>query len=1050
MRKMIVSMLSLIALFSAAASLPPPYAHWKMDAIGADGKVSDVSGNGFDMTVGEGVSEFDDDIFGRVLRWKGVRGSWGTFRNRALTNRTVSLWFRRDAQDGDVDSVSNNKIPYVFSGFSAMSVNFSKGTAGMNSELAKTTVYGVASPSRSRWHQLTVTFEATGWADAEKTCPTGVFRSYVDGVIYKTVDNFTAAGAASQEGNAVVGNSSASSSSSDPRPFKGLFSQIRIWDVALASDDVQQLYLDDLSALGTVPLGRWRLDATLPYGSASRKFEAANDNIAELECRANAKIVFDGDMGCNVAEFPNYAKDSYASLALPFPVADFSFGMWMKVPDDLVKRGTIGAIDEPTAFNTMPNVYNFSGYSRMNFEGSYRNADSTQGKVYDVATRDNSLDSGYGVPFVTVQKGRWSHFGVTLATGKDANGGCAITPRFYVDGVCVYTGRTQSASSYTGNIPKGTQFILGTGSTSLPRSFLGQMSDFAAYSGLMDDAQMAELARGLPEVSAGEDFSLAAGVWGRLSGEVSLTGKTGNGRAAATKTQWMLVSWPLGGENAEIVMEDSPNAMIRLEAVGEYKFRLRAKSGSLRCCEYDEVTVTCVPKQEPDKDVGVAVNGVAAAVKGAWHRLAAAVSGAEDADLSIRWKMISGPGTVSFEPASGADTAATFHKAGVYAVAAVAFDGHNEYESAPFTVEVSECADMDLASGLLAHWTFEPDCTETVTGTKYEIDRTVNTFETGACGYAVRCNGAFYPYLNTGMTLLETTSDSTYSVPDERYRAFSLWMYHDPADTNNSSHASIVSVAYTLGLWYNCEDGVNGFTMYQQATENSPAVGFGNTDVYGRPDINPAGRWTHVYALFDRTTSYLSNTSELWIDGVKMSNRTVNGMGGGRVRDAEKVMIGGHKNNGDGYNGHMKDSQGNRLSRTFPGVIDEVRMYNRRLTEAEIKYLAANPVVDVNRAPSAFAELQDRRVFNRKEAALAGFGDDDGMPSAELSGRWQVIDGDASAVSFGDASAGETVFKAVKTGRYAVAYVVCDGEKSTWSEPLVINVEHPGMTVKIR
>ena len=158
MRKMIVSLLLGVAAFAADAALPQPYAHWKMDGIGADGKVADVSGNGFDMTVGEGVSEFDDDIFGKVLRWKGLRTSWGTFRNRALTNRTVSLWFRRDAQDSDVDSANNNKIPYLFDHVSAMSVNFSKNANGMNSELAGTTVYSVASPSRSRWHQLTITF----------------------------------------------------------------------------------------------------------------------------------------------------------------------------------------------------------------------------------------------------------------------------------------------------------------------------------------------------------------------------------------------------------------------------------------------------------------------------------------------------------------------------------------------------------------------------------------------------------------------------------------------------------------------------------------------------------------------------------------------------------------------------------------------------------------------------------------------------------------------------------------------------------------------------
>jgi hypothetical protein len=173
-------------------------------------------------------------------------------------------------------------------------------------------------------------------------------------------------------------------------------------------------------------------------------------------------------------------------------------------------------------------------------------------------------------------------------------------------------------------------------------------------------------------------------------------------------------------------------------------------------------------------------------------------------------------------------------------------------------------------------------------------------------------------------------------------------------------------------------------------------------------------------------------------------------MGGGRVRSADTIMIGGHKANGDGNNGHFKDSSGNYLSRTFPGVIDEVRMYNRRLTEAEIKYLAANPVVDVDHAPAATLEGEKSASISRRDLALvAHVGDVGGDPSA-LSGRWEVIDGDAAAVSFGDASSAETTFTAKKAGVYSVVYVVSDGRHVTYSEPMEITVERAGMVLKIK
>jgi hypothetical protein len=161
-------------------------------------------------------------------------------------------------------------------------------------------------------------------------------------------------------------------------------------------------------------------------------------------------------------------------------------------------------------------------------------------------------------------------------------------------------------------------------------------------------------------------------------------------------------------------------------------------------------------------------------------------------------------------------------------------------------------------------------------------------------------------------------------------------------------------------------------------------------------------------------------------------------------------MIGGHRKNGDGHNGHYKDEAGNYLSRTFPGIIDEVRMYNRRLTEAEIKYLAANPVVDVNHAPAATLEGEKSASISRRDLALvAHVGDVGGDPSA-LSGRWEVVAGDAGAVVFGDVSSAETTFTAKKAGVYSVVYVVSDGRHVTYSEPMEITVERAGMVLKIK
>ena len=156
-----------VPAFALSAAVPQPYAAWNMDDIGDGRKVSDITGNGRDMTLGDGVTLYEDADFGKVLRWEGARGSWGTFQNIALEeDRTISIWFYRDELDADLDTGTNNKIPYIINNWSEMLINFSKGTPGFNLTLAGANFYNVVVPSRSQWHRMTIVFRKTGSADA--------------------------------------------------------------------------------------------------------------------------------------------------------------------------------------------------------------------------------------------------------------------------------------------------------------------------------------------------------------------------------------------------------------------------------------------------------------------------------------------------------------------------------------------------------------------------------------------------------------------------------------------------------------------------------------------------------------------------------------------------------------------------------------------------------------------------------------------------------------------------------------------------------------------
>ena len=59
---------------------------------------------------------------------------------------------------------------------------------------------------------------------------------------------------------------------------------------------------------------------------------------------------------------------------------------------------------------------------------------------------------------------------------------------------------------------------------------------------------------------------------------------------------------------------------------------------------------------------------------------------------------------------------------------------------------------------------------------------------------------------------------------------------------------------------------------------------------------------------------------------------------------------------------------------------------------------------------------------------------DDGLPTGSvLSGEWQVVAGDASAVTFGN---GAVTVDA--EGEYVVRYAVTDGERTSYSEPVTV------------
>ena len=214
-------------------------------------------------------------------------------------------------------------------------------------------------------------------------------------------------------------------------------------------------------------------------------------------------------------------------------------------------------------------------------------------------------------------------------------------------------------------------------------------------------------------------------------------------------------------------------------------------------------------------------------------------------------------------------------------------------------------------------------------------------------------------------------------------------------------------------------------------------------------------RWSHVYALFDRSQG---TDFELWIDGVKQTPTSTPTKRRGRVKnefdvggiylDTNAAVLGA--DNGYSYYGNNKKNA--LMSRCFPGKVADVRIYNRKLAAREIKKLAADPDVAANLAPAIDPFEKDAISAATKKAknvATAVF--DDGEPAVgELTYQWSILSGDAAAASFGDATARETTFTATAVGTYMLQLAVSDGERTSYSAPLTVEVVAAGTIVVIK
>lgn len=168
-----------------------------------------------------------------------------------------------------------------------------------------------------------------------------------------------------------------------------------------------------------------------------------------------------------------------------------------------------------------------------------------------------------------------------------------------------------------------------------------------------------------------------------------------------------------------------------------------------------------------------------------------------------------------------------------------------------------------------------------------------------------------------------------------------------------------------------------------------------------------SNQWVHIAVLLDRRP-YSSYKPGFYINGTPC------------VTDPKVNYPGATNIVGTLYIG------GNTTGRNFDGVFDDMRVYNRLLTEEEVKTLAVDP--DNNHAPVIEAQATATIKVRQSLSSLATVYDDGQPLGQSLATRWSVVSGDASQVQFANADAPDTAVTFTKSGDYVLTLTASDGE----------------------
>lgn len=352
--------------------------------------------------------------------------------------------------------------------------------------------------------------------------------------------------------------------------------------------------------------------------------------------------------------------------------------------------------------------------------------------------------------------------------------------------------------------------------------------------------------------------------------------------------------------------------------------------------------------------------------------------------LTTAWSQLAGPGVATFANSNALITSVSFSANGIYNLGFTASNG------AAAGVSVLALVDTDsrITNGLAAWWKMDE------TGGSTAADSSTNGRT------ATITDGTFTGgYISNAIQFTTATSRATYTAQQSNRVTVAAWVRCDT--TGGGSFPRIVDTpSYRFMFRFSSSD-VNsvGFASYDSV----------NGDFDSGAGTIGLGAWYHVAASYDRNN--LVNPPTFYINGKKMTTTTLTAPSGTPPSLS-----------GTGYIGNNSAN-----TRNWNGLIDDLRIYNRVLSDVEIQTLAAVP--PVNLAPIVRAGTNQIIIWPAV-ANLNGSVMDDGNPSGVVTLAWSQLSGPGTAM-FVNSNAVATTASFSKPGVYALQLAGNDGQAAT-------------------